>query len=206
MVKLETLTPRQKTVFDFIATYQREYGIAPTVREICNHLGLRSPGGVHRILNVLKEKGYVQADAGKKRSWKTGHTLSAKGVPLIGTIAAGEPLETLENVEEILHVSPEIFGCETCFCLRVKGDSMINAHIMEGDLAVIRPQQQLENGEIGAVMIHDLLPEATLKRIYRDKSSIRLHADNENYAPFVFKGRKRKLVVVLGKMIGIIRR
>ena len=202
----ETLTSRQKSVFEYIAAYQKDYGIAPTIREICDHFGLSSPGGVHRILGVLKEKGFVQAEAWKKRSWRTGHSLVTKGLPVVGTIAAGDPLEALENIEEVLGIDPQLFGSEACFALRVRGDSMIDAHILDGDIAVIRPQRKVENGEIAAVLVQDVLPEATLKRVYKDRTSIRLHAENESYEPLIFKGRKRGVVSIIGKMVGVLRR
>ncbi|MEA2085004.1 MAG: transcriptional repressor LexA [Thermodesulfobacteriota bacterium] len=205
MLDPETLPSRQKSVFEYIAAYQKDHGIAPTIREICDHFGLRSPGGVHRVLSVLKEKGYIHAETGKKRSWRTGHSLITKGLPVVGAIAAGNPLEALENIEEVLGIDPELFGSETCFALRVRGDSMIDAHILDGDIAVIRPQGKVENGEIAAVLVQDVLPEATLKRVYKDRTSIRLHAENESYTPLIFKGRKRGVVSIIGKMVGILR-
>lgn len=201
----ETLTSRQKSVFEYIADYQTNFGIAPSIREICDHLGLRSPGGVHRILGVLKEKGFIHAEALKKRSWRTGHSLITKGLPVVGTIAAGDPLEALENIEEVLCIDPQLFGSEACFALRVQGDSMIDAHILDGDIAVIRPQCKVENGEIAAVLVQDVLPEATLKRVYKDKTGTSLHAENESYPPLIFKGINRGKVSIIGKMVGVIR-
>jgi len=154
------LTPRQKSVLEFIIAFQQEHRMAPTVREIGAHLGLSGPAGIHRILNILKDKGYLVAEPGKKRAWRFSKDVIAPGVPRGGTIAAGLPLEAVENFETELAVSPAMFGCECCFGLRVKGDSMIDAHILDGDLAIIRPQRRVENGEIAAVLVRDLLPEA----------------------------------------------
>jgi repressor LexA len=137
------LTPRQKSVLDFIISHLQEHQIAPSVREIAAHLGLSSPGGIHRILNLLKNKGYIYTGDGKKRSWRLSGELSGKGIPLIVSIAAGPPLEAVENFEEEVSVSPSVFGTDTCFGLRVVGDSMINAHIMDGDIAIIRPQKNV---------------------------------------------------------------
>lgn len=200
------LTPRQKSVLDFIIGHQQEHQMAPTVREIAAHLGLSSPAGIHRILNILKERGYINAEAGKKRSWRFSGELPGKGVPLIGSIAAGTPLEAIENFEEELPVSPSIFGTDVCFGLKVKGDSMIDAHIISGDTAIIRPQKTVENGEIAAVIVQDLLTEATLKIIHRTRTTLTLTPANAAHCPMVFKGPHRKKVSILGKLVGIVRR
>jgi len=200
------LTPRQKSVLDFIISHQQQHQMAPTVREICSHLGLSAPAGVHRILNVLRDRGYLTAEPGKKRSWRFAGELPVKGVPLIGEIAAGVPLEAVENFEEEVAISPSIFGCDTCFGLKVKGDSMVDAHILDGDIAIIRPQKRVESGEIAAVMVQDLLPEATLKRVRRTKASLILEAANPAYESLVFRGRQRKQVTILGKYVGVVRR
>ena len=175
------LTDRQKSVLDFIISFQEAHRMAPTVREIAAHLGLSAPAGIHRILNILKDKGYVVAEAGKKRSWRFSKEVPGRGIPLIGAIAAGNPLEAVENFEEELPVSPSLFGCDTCFGLRVKGDSMIDAHIMDGDIAVIRPQQWVESGGIAAVLVRDLLTEATLKIVRRKGRELRLEPANRRY-------------------------
>ena len=200
------LTPRQKSVLEYIIAFQQEHRIAPTVREICAHLGLSGPAGIHRILNILKDKGYILAEPGKKRSWRFSKDVTGAGIPLIGTIAAGLPVEAIENLEGELAVSPMLFGAKRCFGLRVKGDSMIDAHILDGDLAIIRPQKRVESGEIAAVMVQDLLSEATLKILRRTRSALTLEPANTAYSPLVFKGPQRKRVVVLGKYVGLLRR
>jgi len=200
------LTPRQKSVLDFIISHQQKYHMSPTVREICGHLGLSSPAGIHRILNILKDKGFITAEPGKKRSWRFAGELPGRGVPLVGAIAAGTPLEAVENFEEELAVSPSLFGCDTCFGLRVKGDSMIDEHILDGDIAIIRPQEQIENGEIAAVMVEALMPEATLKRVRRTRVSLILEPANAAYPPLLFKGPRRKMVTIIGKLVGVVRR
>lgn len=199
------LTQRQQQVLSYIIEYQKAHAIAPTVREVCAHLGLRSPGGIHRILNVLKEKGHILSEPGKKRAWRFAGQLPGTGIPLVGEIAAGEPIEAIAHGDEELDVSPSTFGCDTCFALRVRGDSMIDAHILDGDIAIIRPQKKVENGEIAAVMVKDLLPEATLKIVHYDRLSFTLTPASAFHDPLVFKGPARKKVTVLGKYIGIIR-
>jgi repressor LexA len=200
------LTPRQKSVLDFVIAFQKEHRMAPTVREICAHFGLKGPAGVHRILNVLKDKGYILAEPGKKRSWRLSKDVTGRGVPLIGTIAAGRPLEAIEYPEEEVDISPAVFGCERCFGLRVQGDSMIDAHILDGDLAIIRPQQRVDSGTIAAVLVQDMLAEATLKIVRYTRVALSLEAANPNYAALVFKGPQRKRVSILGKYVGIVRR
>jgi repressor LexA len=200
------LTPRQQSVLEYVIAFQQKHRMAPTVREICAHLGLSGPAGIHRILNVLKDKGYILAEPGKKRAWRFSKAVTGAGIPLIGTIAAGRPVEAIENLERELAISPALFGCKRCFGLRVKGDSMIEAHILDGDLAIIRPQPRVENGEIAAVMVQNLLPEATLKIVRRKRGVLSLEPANAAYAALVFKGPQRKQVVVLGKYVGIVRK
>ncbi len=180
--------------------------MAPTVREICAHLGLSGPAGIHRILGVLKEKGYIISEPGKKRSWRFSKENTGMDIALVGSISAGVSIEAIENFEEELAVSPALFGCDNCFGLRVKGDSMIEAHILDGDLAIIRPQQRVENGEIAAVTVAGTQPEATLKVVYRNRYSLTLVPANSTLSPLVLKGPQRKGVAIIGKLVGVIRR
>lgn len=202
----DDLTPRQRSILEFIIRFQQEHLMAPTVREIGARMGLNSPAGIHRILTVLRDKGYLLAEPGKKRAWRFTRDVAGRGIPVLGAIAAGDPLEALENLEEVLEVSPALFGGGNCFGLRVRGDSMIDAHILDGDVAVIRPQARVENGEIAAVMVADLLTEATLKIVRRTRSTLTLKPANRAYSPLVFKGPQRKQVSIVGKYVGILRR
>ena len=200
------LTPRQQSVLAFISDYQREFAIAPTVREIAAHLGLKSPGGIHRILNVLKSRGYLASETAKKRAWRSVKPLPGGGIALIGTIAGGPPIEAVEHLEETLAISPELFGCAECFGLRVRGDSMSGAHIMDGDLAIIKRQDQVDNGRIAAVLVEGLLTEATLKIVRRRGNMLRLEPANRRYKTLVFKGVERRRVRIIGQLAGIVRR
>jgi repressor LexA len=200
------LTPRQQSVLGFIRDFHNKNSIAPTVREIRDYLGLQSPGGIHRILNVLKDKGYLLAESGKKRSWRLARDISGSGIPVVGAIAAGGPIEAIENIEESLKVEPEVFGCDRCFGVRVQGDSMIGAQIADGDVAIIRPQSKVENGEIAAVLVEDVLTEATLKIVQLTSTSLTLKAANPKYRSMIFRWRGRERVTILGKFVGIIRR
>ncbi len=200
------LTKRQRTIVDYIATHQERNGISPTIREICSHLGLKSPAGVHKILSKLIEKKIVISTPGKNRSIRLAEGYAPKTIPLLGIITAGVPDAALENREEELSIDPSLFGTEGCFALRVGGDSMIDDHIMYGDLAIIKPRQYVENGQIAAVQIDHILPEATLKRVYWKKDKIELHSANSAYKPLVFKGKDRSLVQIIGEFVGLIRR
>lgn len=200
------LTPRQHSVLDFIRSHQREEGMAPTVREICAHLGLKGPAGVHRILNILIERGYLLSNTGKKRSWRLAEETPEITLPVIGNISAGLPIEAIENREEELPLNPRLFGSANCFALRIRGDSMIEAHIMDGDLAIIEPGPTANDGEIVAALVDDIMPEATLKILRRTDKTIELLPANSAYEPLVFRGRDRERVTVIGRYLGIIRR
>jgi repressor LexA len=189
---ISDLTPRQRSVLDFVIAFQRQHRMAPTVREIGVHLGLRGPAGILHILNVLRDEGDILAEPGKKRAWRfnreNGYSNMSPGIPLIGSIAAGSPIEAVENWERELAVSPELFGCNRCFGLRVRGDSVIEAHIMDGDLAIIRPQPRIEKGEIAAVLVQDQLPQATLKIVRWTRSSLFLEPANAALCTFGVQG------------------
>jgi repressor LexA len=199
------LTPRQKSVLDFIIAFQKQHRMAPTVREIGEHLGLSAPAGIHRLLHVLQNKGYIVAEPGKKRSWRPAREITCSGIPLVGDIAAGLPFDAIENRVEELRVDPALFGCDTCFGLRVRGDSMIGVNIADGDIAVIRPQRQVNNGDIAAVLVEDLLPEATLKIVYRTKTALTLRPANPKHRSMVFRYSGRKRVSIIGRYVGIVR-
>ncbi|MCF8025804.1 MAG: transcriptional repressor LexA [Desulfobacteraceae bacterium] len=200
------LTPRQESVYRVICKYHREYGYSPSVREICQKLGLAGPAGVHRILGVLEEKGVIRSAAGKKRSWVPVGLAEGQGMPVAGTIAAGEPLDVWDNPDERIGVDPLFYGNEDCFALRVKGDSMAGAYILDGDLAVIRPQAVVDDGQIAAVLVEGILLEATLKRVRKTANTLDLHSANPAYKTMRFYGAKRKKVKIIGKYVGLIRK
>lgn len=200
------LTHRQAEVLKYVRSHQEKNGIVPTVREICDYFGLRGPAGIHRILHVLIEKGYLTASEGKKRAWRIPGRYTGKSIPLIGRIAAGVPILAVENREEELPVDPSMFGSENCFALHVQGNSMIDAHIKDGDIAIIRPQNHAENGQIVAVIVEDMLHEATLKIIRRNQFKTELISAHRAYPPLAFSGPQRSRIRILGKYVGVIRR
>jgi repressor LexA len=202
----DDLTLRQRSVLDFIVAFQKEHRMAPTVREIGEHLGLSAPAGIHRLLNVLKEKRYLVAEPGKKRSWRPAREIAGSGIPLVGDIAAGVPIDAIENIVEELRVDPVVFGCDTCFGLRVRGDSMIDVNIADGDIAIIRSRKHVKNGSIAAVLVEDLLPEATLKIVQQTPTALTLKSANPKYRSIVFRYGGRARVSIIGQFVGIIRR
>ena len=201
-----TLTKRQADVLAYVNSFQEKMGITPTVREICNHFGVSAPAGIHRILHVLIDKGYLTATKGKKRAWRIPGGPVKKKIPILGRIAAGVPIMAIENREDELSIDPSTFGPESCFALRVKGDSMIDAHIIDGDIAIIQPQNHVDNGQIAAVMIENILDEATLKIIKKSKDVTELLPANKAYNPIVLNGTQQNKIMVLGKLVGITRK
>jgi len=200
-------TRRQRQILDFIQKRIDQEGISPSIREICEHFGLKSPSGVHRMLKSLEKKGYISPVSGKKRAWRpTVRRIPFRKMPVLGRIAAGLPVEAQRDLIEELPVDCSLFGNEGCFGLYVKGDSMIGAHIEDGDIAVICPCPDIESGQIAAVQVEDLLTEATLKIVKKTSDAIELHAANPAYKPLVFKKEDAGQVRILGKLAGIIRR
>ncbi|MFP4445533.1 MAG: transcriptional repressor LexA [Desulfosudaceae bacterium] len=199
------LTPRQQSVLDVIRDHYRRFGFSPTVREICERLGLAGPAGVHRVLRVLEDKGVIRSEPGKKRCWQPVLRPDVRDMPVAGRIAAGAPLDVWARPDERLPVAPELYGHRDCFALLVTGDSMIGAHIQDGDLAVIRPQPDVDSGEIAAVMIAGILPEATLKVVRKTRYTLELLAVNPDYPPLVFAGAEQARVGIVGKYVGLIR-
>lgn len=199
------VTSRQQQILTFISRFQRRHGFPPSLREICLELGLASPGSLLKHIRTLESLGLLEAAPGKKRAWRVTTDEAAPAIPLLGRIAAGTPIPALEHRDEVLPVDPMLFGAESAFALRVRGDSMKDAHIRDGDLAVIRPQQDAEDGEIVAALVEDLEPEATLKILRRSKDKVELHPANPEHPVFVFEGQDRGRVTIVGKLIGVIR-
>lgn len=200
-----SITARQRQILEYMKSYQTREGFPPTIREICKALGLVSPGSLIKHLQALEREGRLTKVSGKKRAWKLTDRSSPFSIPLIGRIAAGTPILSEQNKEDDLPVDPHLFGSHEAFALRVKGDSMIEAQIREGDLAIIRPQHEAESGEIVAVQVEGLEPEATLKIFRRRNGDIELHPANPVHKTQRFQGEERARVMILGKLIGVIR-
>jgi repressor LexA len=197
------LTRRQREVLDFIVRWVEEQGFPPTLREIAARFRFASVNAVRDHLKALERKGYLRRQAGISRALTLEPvSLPHRGRPLIGTVPAGTPVMAEENFEGYLDLN-EYFGRgEGTFLLRVSGDSMIGAGIHDGDIVVVRYQKELASGEIGVVFING---EATVKRIFPEKSGYRLQPENPSMDP-IRVGAGKDEFCIAGKVIGVMRR
>jgi repressor LexA len=201
------LTKRQRSILEYIRRTRDERGYPPSVREIGEAVGLASPSSVHAQLATLAARGYLAKDASKPRAIRvrmeeSGVPVEQKqlqNVPVLGTVAAGAPLLAQENLEDTLPLPRDLVGSGALFALRVKGDSMEGAGILEGDLVVVRQQQTANDGEIVAALVGD--EEATVKRLSRRRGKLALVAENPRYEPIV-----PEAVRILGKVVAVLRR
>jgi repressor LexA len=202
MVELN-LTKRQQEIFDFIKRYSARHGYPPTVRDIGKAIGLTSSSTVHAHLANLEKVGLLRRDPTKPRAIevlvdKAKQVVTPNGLPLVGQVAAGQPVLADENVEDYVPV-PEIAGGEQGeFLLRVKGDSMKDAGILDGDHVVVRRQKAARNGEIVVALVGE---EATVKRFFKENDHVRLQPENVQMEPI----RTRDLEL-LGRVVGVCRR
>jgi repressor LexA len=183
---MKGLTTKQQRVLDVIRRAMRTTGQPPTVREIGKEIGVLSSCTVQRHLDALEKKGFISRDRYKYRSIELTDQpvppiVRAVNVPIVGAIAAGSPILAQENIEDTFTLPMAwVNEADQLFMLRVKGDSMIDAGIFDGDLVAIRQQNVADNGDIVAAMIDE---EATVKRFYKDGKKVKLVAENPNYAP-----------------------
>lgn len=203
---MEPLTPRQQAIFQFIRDEVSKRGYPPSVREIGEAVGLRSSSTVHAHLAKLEDKGYIRRDPTKPRAIEIVapgipsplQPAEMTAVPVLGRVAAGAPVLAEENIEDYINVPADfIKQGASQFCLRVKGDSMIDAGILDGDMVLVRQQNYAENGEIIVAMLGE---EATVKRFYRLRDKVKLQAENPRYEPIYSRE-----VVILGKVIAVFR-
>ncbi len=185
---------KQEEIYEFLRRFTEENGYAPSVREICAAVGLRSTASVHYHLNELKKQGRVLMEENKNRTLKLTAPRGVSGrVPLVGVVTAGLPILAVENIEDYV---PWDKG-EDCFALRVRGESMIGAGILDGDIVIVRRQQRADSGDIVVALIGD---EATVKRLDIRGNEVWLMPENEAFEPI--DGRE---AVVLGKVKGLLR-
>lgn len=189
----------QKKILDFIKSEIEYKGYPPSVREICTAVGLKSTSTVHAHLNHLEEQGLIRRDPTKPRALEVldGSCARSRSVPLVGRVTAGLPILAIENIEDHLALPQSMLGNDNLFCLRVSGESMIEAGILDGDIVVIRQQSTADNGEIVVAMVED---EATLKRIYYEPDHVRLQPENSAMAPIIVEDAQ-----VLGKLVALFR-
>jgi repressor LexA len=198
----QDLSKRQREIFDFIGNYLGSHGYPPTVREIGKAVGLHSSSTVHAHLAKLETLGFLKRDPTKPRAMEIlverAKRLARPGLPLVGSVAAGEPVLAEENIEEYLEVPSVIGGESGDYVLRVRGESMVDAGILEGDFVVVRPADTAANGEIVVALVGE--DEATVKRYFREKDHVRLQPENKAMKPI----RSRE-VSLLGKVVGVFR-
>ena len=177
---MKRLSEKQMEIYRFIADFSQDTGYPPSVREICAAVGLRSPSTVHSHLKTLQKAGMICKDEHKTRAINVnGPNSPATGIPILGYVAAGQPILAVENIEGYLDY--EMDGMQhDCFALRVQGDSMTGAGILSGDLVVVRRQQTADNGQIVVALIDD---EATVKRLKRGGGEVWLLPENPLYSP-----------------------
>jgi repressor LexA len=189
----------QMKILEFIKQEIQNKGYPPSVREICDAVGLKSTSTVHGHLTRLEKRGLIRRDSTKPRAMEVLDDPLARGrsVPLVGKVTAGVPILAQENIEEHIILPQDMVEGEDIFALCVEGESMINAGILDGDYVVVRKQPNAENGEIVVAMIED---EATVKRIYFEKNRVRLQPENPYMEPIYAEE-----VTVVGKVIALFR-
>ncbi|HIT80324.1 MAG TPA: transcriptional repressor LexA [Candidatus Faecivivens stercorigallinarum] len=187
---------RALEIYNYIRDCIQNRNFSPTVREICEEVGIKSTSTVHYYLQMLEEKGYIVKDPLKKRTIKLPGSTS-KAIPLLGTVTAGIPITAIQEVEEYIPVNNLSGSAEDYFALHVRGTSMIGAGIMDGDIAIVRRTPVADNGDIIVAMIDD---EATVKRFYRESDHVRLQPENPAFEPILTTE-----VVILGKVVMLMR-
>lgn len=212
----DKLSKRQEAIYAYICDYTRERGFPPSVREIGSAVGLASPSTVHMHLKVLQERGLIRRDSKKPRTIEvvdqqtkdtTSDVVLASvtqnvndnmiTLPVVGRVAAGVPILAEQNIEESLTLPTSIVGDASSFILRVRGQSMINAGIFDGDYVIVKEQHDAHDGEIVVAMIDE---SATVKTFYRESNQIRLQPENDTMTPIYVKD-----AVILGKVTALIR-
>jgi repressor LexA len=214
---MNELTGRQRKVYDFIVSYSRQHGYPPAMQEIAGHLGVSGNLGIIKHLNALEKKGFIIRSSGSSRGIRVtkqsvsypvsvermigGEDDFSVHLPVVGTVRAGMPQPPVEDIQEYYSIDRNVARSGGTFFLKVKGDSMINAAIQEGDLALIRPQGIAQHKDIVVALVDG---EATLKRFCRESDHIRLQAENPNYQPIIIHEGGSDISIV-GKVVGIYR-
>lgn len=201
------LTKRQKEILDFLKNFFTLKGYPPTLREIAYHFGLKGPMGPQKVLKTLERKGYIRKVRGSSRAIEIIKNPGDRvdkifPIPLLGSVKAGEPITAIENIEGYINVDQMFAFSDNLFLLRVKGDSMIDAQIKDGDFALVKPQSYAKDGEIVVALIED---EATIKRIFKKRDSVILKPENPFMKPIVVRKEEKKFTI-LGKVVGIFRK
>lgn len=170
------LTEKQQAILDFINEYIAEHQYPPSVREIGKHFGIY-PATVQDHISAIERKGFLQKKRFQSRTLSVSKASRPGGIPIVGTVAAGVPILAQENIEDVVHL-PERWAPTGSFLLKVKGDSMVGAHILDGDYVLVQPRQSARDGEIVVALVGD---EATVKRFYKTSRGIELKAENPRF-------------------------
>ena len=197
-----TLNAQEQRVLEYIKKQIKETGYPPSVREICAALGFKSTSSAHQYICRLAEKGYIDKGDLKTRAIRVVGTESTISVPIVGKVAAGEPILATENIEDYMSIGESFFSKDSLkndnFILKVQGESMIEAGINDGDYIIVSKQETARNGQIVVAMIDG---EATVKTFYKEKDHIRLQPENSSMEPIIVKDCQ-----ILGKVIGLFRK
>jgi repressor LexA len=197
MFQKDSLAPNHRKTLQLIQKKIRERGYPPTVREICKAIGVTSSATAHKYLTILEKKGYIHREKEKSRAIQI--IPQTKKVPVVGSVAAGKPLWAAKDITEFIPIPEELSGNEESFMVKVEGDSMIGDHILDGDYVLVNPQQDADNGDIVIALLNQ--EEVTIKRLYKKDHQVILQPSNPLYKPI-----NTKDTIILGKVIGILRR
>ena len=199
---MDNLTKQEERVLDYIKEQIRVTGYPPSVREACAALGFKSTSSAHQYFNRLADKGYISKKDLKTRAIRVVGAESTIAVPIVGKVAAGEPILAQENIEDYFSIGESFFNTDSLkndnFILKVQGESMINAGINNGDYIIVSKQNTARNGQIVVALIED---EATVKTFYKEKDHIRLQPENSTMEPIIVPNCE-----ILGKVIGVFRK
>ncbi len=197
------LTKKQKKILDYLHNYIQDHGYSPTYEEIADYFGYRSKGTVHKHITNLEQRGFIKKDWNKNRALEITTAVNSPSrneLPLLGRVAAGEPIEAIED-SEVVAVPPDMIGSGQNYVLEVRGDSMIEENIQDGDYVIISPRSTAEQGETVVVLIDN--QEATLKKFYYDDAMVRLQPANKTMQPIFVEPER---IQIRGIVIGVMRK
>lgn len=193
---MKPLSAKQQAVYEYLVACSEE-GRTPSVREICRDVGLKSTSTAHLYLKALEGHGLIERDAGLNRCIRVVGETTAKQIPVLGRVAAGNPIVAIEDIEGYVAVESTVCRGKELFALRVQGESMINAGILPGDILIVHRTPVAENGEIVVALVDD---SATVKRFFKEKGHFRLQPENDSFEPIIVDE-----IVLLGKVITLVR-
>ncbi|MFN0150285.1 MAG: transcriptional repressor LexA [bacterium] len=208
---MRNLTERQEEIYAFLIEYIEERGFPPSIRDITKRFGFKSPKAAADHLAALERKGFIKRERELSRAIEIPARTAAAArererntvdLPLVGRIAAGSPILAVENVDEVLTLDSSLVHGDGTFLLRVVGDSMIDAHIQEGDFIVVKPQESAIAGEIVVALVGD---EATVKRFFPEEDRVRLQPENPRHAPIIVDPASEEFRIV-GRVVGLVRK